>query len=227
MLGGPIERELGAARTAALFLGLALASTLSEFLLLRGGVGLSGVCFGLVAYVWAVRRQDAAAFESVHPRVVPFFAAWFFVCIALTVTDVFPVGNLAHGAGAALGALVGSGRVRPSIALVVSLVALAGTARPFLNRPGVRAEEYALQAYEDLLRGKDERALGRARTAAEIDPSSAYAWYLLGIAYQRTEVFVLALRAYERAEELDPRQVDDVDMETLRDYVAEFLDEPR
>jgi hypothetical protein len=70
-------------------------------------VGLSGVIYGLVGILWMGRLRHPE-FELVcHRSIVQFFVFWFFFCIVMTYAGLWPVANVAHGAGLVFGFLYG------------------------------------------------------------------------------------------------------------------------
>src|SRR4051812_5856502 len=107
VLGTVLEEVYGHARTAALVVLFAVVSMAAEFALFDGGVGLSGVNYGLVGLLWVLSKRDRRFVDAMDQRTVNLMVAWFFFCIALTVTKVEPIANVAHGMGALLGVLVG------------------------------------------------------------------------------------------------------------------------
>src|SRR5262249_32117890 len=104
--GTVLERALGSWRYVALVGLLASVSAAAEYALVVSGVGLSGVLYGLLGFMWA-RRTDPQYQRVVRPQTVQLFVAWFFVCVLLTLTGIWRVGNVAHAAGAATGVLLG------------------------------------------------------------------------------------------------------------------------
>src|SRR5436309_2497422 len=78
-----------------------------EFGFSDGGVGLSGVGYGLFGLLWILSKRDHRFADAVDARTIQTFIIWFFVCIATTIMHVMQVANIAHGGGAALGILTG------------------------------------------------------------------------------------------------------------------------
>ncbi len=121
----------------------AIISSAAEIALFRGGIGLSGVVYALVAMIYVVQQKDPRFAGVVTSKTAKLFAVWFVVCIFLTVFDIMAVGNVAHGVGALSGAMIGWAAVsekskRPMhIAAIVGLavVSLVGAtiARPYVN----------------------------------------------------------------------------------------------
>ena len=103
VFGTLIEEVYGHAKTLALIILFAFGSGPLEFAFTVGGIGLSGVVYGLFGLLWVVSRHDDRFHEAVDERTIQLFIIWFFVCIATTWFGIFPVANVAHGAGLVLG----------------------------------------------------------------------------------------------------------------------------
>jgi membrane associated rhomboid family serine protease len=145
--GGALEARYGSLRTLLLFLMLAAGSSAAEFAIFRGGIGLSGVGFGLFGFLWMARRRTNEFDEVIDRRVIGGFVGWFFFCIASTYFGALRVANVAHGMGCLLGALAGAIATAPTpakrtawiVALLVALgitVACATVFRPIVNLGG-------------------------------------------------------------------------------------------
>jgi membrane associated rhomboid family serine protease len=85
--GTALERALGSWRYAALVAGLESVSAAAEYALFVGGVGLSGVLYGFLGFLW-VRRRDARFQPLVQPATVLALVFWFFLCVVLTVAEI-------------------------------------------------------------------------------------------------------------------------------------------
>jgi GlpG protein len=228
-LGSYVEREFGHVRTSLLFVCLAAGSGAAEFAFLEGGVGLSGVVYGLFGLLWVLHLRDIRFHDAMDVRIVNLFVGWFFLCIALTFTGVMPVANVAHGVGAALGALLGwvitsRGALRIAgsaivVAMLALMVAAATIGRPYVNLSPHRGRDEAALGYDALSRGDHEMAIQWFREATAMDPADSASWFDLGIAYQHKKLYPEALYAYERAHKLAPedRQIADA-YENLRDW---------
>src|SRR5687768_7508133 len=106
-LGPLIERKLGGAQFSLLYLTLAVSSGGFAFATEGSGYGLSGVVYGLYGFALTARRRDEDYSPIVNQNATILLAGWFVLCIALTYTGFWSVGNVAHGAGALVGALLG------------------------------------------------------------------------------------------------------------------------
>jgi membrane associated rhomboid family serine protease/Tfp pilus assembly protein PilF len=217
VFGTLIEEVYGHIRTAALMLFLAAVSSAAEYAFFQGGVGLSGVGYGLFGMLWVLSRKDPRFVGAVDANTAWLFVGWFFLCIALTVADVWSVGNVAHGAGAAFGFLLGwcvvARRWRPVVAGVVGLLVVviwlaASVGRPYVNLSRHLGAELAYLGYQDLEAGHNERALELYRQAVEQDDQQADWWFNLGVACQRLQRDEEASDAYQRAYDLKPRKVE-------------------
>lgn len=113
IFGTLIEETFGHLKTAVLILLFAVGSSAWEFGLAIGGVGLSGVGYGLFGLIWMLSRYDKRFRDAIDRRTVQLFIGWFFFCIIATVTNIMPVANVAHGTGAILGILTGLAIARP------------------------------------------------------------------------------------------------------------------
>src|SRR3954471_12833535 len=142
IFGTLVEEIYGHARTAVLVVLFAVGSGALEFAFSDGGVGLSGVGYGLFGLLWILSKRDHRFADAIDARTIQTFIIWFFVCIATTVTNVMPVANIAHGGGAALGIPTGYAITHPqrrtafagAIVLLMSFSIWASTlGRPLVN----------------------------------------------------------------------------------------------
>ena len=208
-LGTILERSYGHLRFFGIVLILALGSSLAEFAVLNGGVGLSGIGYGLWAMLWVLQRRDPKFAGVLDPQTSQVFVGWFFLCIVLTVAAIMPVGNIAHGVGAALGALLGftvtsTGPAkgwRSAGVTVVILLSLIGSTLlwPRLNISADAQAEVERAGVNALYRSDNARAAKLLELSAHMKRAPAHAWYNLGIAYHRLGNYEAALGAYEHA----------------------------
>ena len=217
ILGTRVEAVYGHFKTLALIVVLAISSNSFEFAFSASGVGLSGVGYGLFGLLLVVADRDPRFAGALDKRTVNLFVAWFFICIFLTVTHVFNVGNVAHGAGGVLGALLGYADLNPRRRLLISgvvagliVLGVCGSTflRPYVNfsnRGGYEEEKWG---YDELMANRNQEALRWLRDAVKYQPKMALFWENLGIAYQRLNHMSEAVNAYERAYELEPTNPD-------------------
>lgn len=210
--GTLVERVYGHLRCAGIFLLLAFGSSLAEFTVFSGGVGLSGVGYGLWGMLWVLEKRDPRFAEAVDYQTSRLFVFWFFLCIALTILNVMPVANVAHGVGAGMGALLGlaagsQGAVKwKSIAglVAVLILGLAGSTVfwPWVNLSADAEPEVESAAWEALNQNQDTNAVRLLEIATRMRHAPARAWYNLGIAYSRVERYDQALGAFEHAAQM-------------------------
>ena len=109
-LGSMIEGRQGTGRFAVLVLVLAVFSNFCQFALAGPNfLGMSGVVYGLLGYVWMRGKFDPASGLAIHPTTVTMMVVWFF----LGLTGFMRMANGAHGGGLVLGVVWGWLASRP------------------------------------------------------------------------------------------------------------------
>jgi membrane associated rhomboid family serine protease len=214
VFGALIEESFGSLAMLGLCLVLQGGSAAAEWAVARGGVGLSGVGYGLFGFLWVLSRWNTRFADVIDRQTIQLFIGWFFFCIVLTVFDVYPVANVAHAMGAMLGVMIGftvtgrSGKRLVWGGATVLLLAITTTCSTVL-RPKVNfsayggLEEFQL-GYDALNAGQYEAAaihLRRATAYRRTDPAD---WFDLGIAEQRLGHQAAAADAYRRALAMTP-----------------------
>jgi GlpG protein len=215
VFGTFVEGIFGHWRMLALLFLFAVPSSAAEYALSTGGVGLSGVVYGLFGMLWVLSRRDIRFASSVDARTIAMFVAWFFLCIAATTAHIMEIGNVAHAAGAAVGLLLGAAIVAQggwrkittgaTAAFVLFCLTGALVARPYINRVADIGGELAYLGYRDLERGQYESSIRLFNQALERNGRQGGWWYNLGVAYSRLNRHQEALGAFEQAVECDPR----------------------
>jgi membrane associated rhomboid family serine protease len=209
VFGTLVEREFGHWKMAAIVLLLGFGSSLAEFTVFSGGVGLSGVGYGLWGMLWVLERRDARFAGSVDRNTSNLFVVWFFLCIALTYAGIMPVANVAHGVGAITGALLGlaassRGALKwqsaAGVALVIGL-GLAGSTVlwPRFNLSGTVEAEIERAGLDALEKNQVREGVRLLERATRIRGAPARAWYNLGVGYLELGDDVSALAAFEHA----------------------------
>jgi membrane associated rhomboid family serine protease len=212
VFGTLIEQVYGHIKTAALIILLAAGSNALEYAFASGGVGLSGVDYGLFGLLWVVSGRDERFRDAVDRNTVQLFVVWFFLCIVLTITNVMRVGNIAHGTGAVLGALVGWTITQPerrflaaasacSLTLFGLWAATAG--RPKINLSGVGAHDECFLGYTELQADHKQEAMAWFREAVRYRNVPRECWTSFGVANERLHNYQAALAAYRKASEMD------------------------
>jgi membrane associated rhomboid family serine protease len=157
VFGGVLERRFGSYRFLGLIVLLAYVSAMPEFLYDNynqpvdqqiGGVGFSGVGYGLFGMLWVGRRWRGELREVCDEGTVRLFIGWFFLCIVLTYLNMMPVANIAHGTGCLFGVLYGLAVFTPrhrrrwiALAVVASGLVLS----TLIAFPGHRGYEHIRQ----------------------------------------------------------------------------------
>jgi len=194
--GTKVEDEFGHAATLGIITLLAIGSMAAELAIFRGGIGLSGVGYGLFGMLWVLGRTDPRFRDTVDHSVVELMFGWLLVCIVLTMADVWHVGNVAHCAGCFLGALLGwtigarglGRRLRNGAVLAgVFLLFVAGgtVARPYVCLSNEAGDEYARRADLALSAGNLDRAIDLYEMAVAMNPNEDHWWTSLAGAYKR------------------------------------------
>jgi membrane associated rhomboid family serine protease len=215
VFGTLLEEVYGHVKTAALVLLFAVGSMMAEYALFIGGVGLSGVGYGFVGLLWVLSRRDRRFFDAVDTRTVNVFVVWFFICIALTISKVQPVANVAHGVGALLGVLVGVAlaekrAARRGLAVLGVVAVFAGSfagatrLRPRVNLSSSAGQQSAADAYRALEEGRNEEAARLYQEAVKLSHDNEAYWFNLGVARERLGQYEASLVAFKRALELEP-----------------------
>jgi membrane associated rhomboid family serine protease/Tfp pilus assembly protein PilF len=214
-LGARVEHVFGRGRYVAILLLIAIVSSAAQYAVSSGGVGLSGVVYGVFGLMYAMRARHPVFAQVTGPQTVQLLAAWFVVCIVLTLADVMRVGNVAHGSGAVIGWLIGRAcaetrerRVRwTAIAAAATVVSLAGAtvARPWLGGAAGDADMHARAGYEAMTRQDYAAAARELELAAKSPTVRPQTLANLGMCYQHLGRDSEALPFYRRAAAMDPR----------------------
>ncbi|MGF1579017.1 MAG: rhomboid family intramembrane serine protease [Gemmataceae bacterium] len=218
VFGTLVEKVFGQWKTALLLLLFAVGSSAAEYAIYRGGVGLSGVGYGLFGMLYILSREDERFEGAVDPITTLLFLAWFVLCCILTWLQVLHVGNVAHGMGLILGVFTGlmiarRGGLRvaygTAIGFLTTSVLLAGSVfRAQVNFDRQAGKDIAYYAYQQLVRGRNETAARYYRDALAVDPSRSRWWYNLFVALKRMDQPDKSREALEKAVEQAPTNED-------------------
>jgi len=210
--GTLVERVYGHLKCAGIFLLLAFGSSLADFALSSGGVGLSGVGYGLWGLLMVLEQRDARFADAVDRQTNQLFIFWFFLCIVLTIINVMPVANVAHGAGAVLGILLGlavAGKrsvrwpSRAGLTALMILILLGATVFwPKANFSSDAEAQVEHDGLEALDRGDVPHAVKLLEVSAHMRNAPARAWYNLGVACLQADRYSDALAAFKHAAQM-------------------------
>jgi membrane associated rhomboid family serine protease len=211
--GARVEARYGHLATLAMLGGFAAVSAVAEYALFDGGVGLSGVGYGLLGLLMIVHRRDPELADTVDLRTIGLFTIWFGICILTTVSGVMPVANVAHAAGwlAGLGlglAITGHPVRRASataacIALAIASWLGASVWRPAINLSHNAGQTSAWLGAKALDDGDPNAAVDHYTRALSLNERGAWR-YNYGLALWEVGDREGATRALERAVELEP-----------------------
>ena len=230
VFGTLLEERFGHTHFALIVILLALGSSGAEWAFAFGGVGLSGVGYGLFGMLVVLSRYDTRFSNAIDLQTVLLFVGWFFLCIFMTFQNIMPVANVAHGAGAILGLILGWIVVCPRnrrsvpiaiLAVVMILIGLGCTTfRPLINFSRDAPAEYAYAADIAFKDDRDDLAEAYLVQAVRFRAAAASHWYNLGVARWHLKHFADAVQPVQHAVELDPsnKQFE----ETLRKF-KEYL----
>lgn len=213
VFGTVVERDFGHLAMAVFVVIVGGISSLAEYAVFKGGVGLSGVGYGLFGMLWVLSKRDPRYQYILTPQIMQLFVGWFFLCIVLTYADVMRVANIAHGMGAVMGGLVGwmaaahaqeRRLAATSTGACCVLVLLAATwGQPYLKLDG-RASDHEMLAMRAFDQEDFNQAAYHFSQAVASQPDNARLWYNLGVAYSRLGDLPSTADAYTRAYELEP-----------------------
>lgn len=211
--GQILEPVLGLVAMVGVFVLLGFTSSAAQWALDGGGVGLSGIGYGLFGILWALDRYHPSFHGVIRRDIINLFVVWFFLCIAATQLGVMNIANIAHGTGAVVGGLLGTalspkGMKRGGTwallgTLTLAIVLGSTVGRPYVNRSLERRIELhkaALLAFDE---ADPSRAADLLQQAISIEDEDYVAWHNLGLAYTRLGKEVEAVEAFERAEVLE------------------------
>ena len=208
--GTLVEDVFGHIKTLAIFVLFAVAASGAEYALLVGGIGLSGIGYGLFGFLWVLSSRDPRFEGDIDLNTIGILVGWFFFCILLTIGG-YPIANVAHGrpSPALLGWAITPSprRVLASIALTLFVAAaIAGStvARPWINLSADGGLAEGVLAYDALVAGRNEEAIRWSRDAIRMQPRDAGYWFNMGIAYDRLNRHAEAMTAFKRAHDIEP-----------------------
>jgi membrane associated rhomboid family serine protease len=209
--GTVVEIAWGHARTIALFVLFAVGSGAAQYGLSHGGIGLSGVGYGLFGMLWVLSKRHPQFRGVVDRRTAVLFIVWFFLCIAATALGLVHIGNVAHGVGGLSGWCVGTaiasrgarriGAIAATVVLLVASLAAATVLRPVVNFSDTPNSASHHRGDAALDAGRNEEAAMHYRRALADD--KPWTWHNYGIALSRAGDDAGALEAYRRAMQVE------------------------
>lgn len=230
--GSILEPVLGMVPMIGVVLLLGLTSSGAQWAFDGGGVGLSGVGYGLFGILWALDRYHPNFRGVLSEDLVKLFVIWFFICIIATRMGAMQIANIAHGVGAVVGGLFGltltplgmkrrvAWLILGGLTLGISLASTIG--RPYVNFSEHRVWELNFDAYAALEANELNRAAELYLQAISMDEENAHSWHNLGVTYGRLGKWSKAMEAIERAEELERLNPPEEESPEGRGFFGEF-----
>jgi len=214
IFGTYIERAFGHVATVALIIALAAVSSTAQYAVSAGGIGLSGVGYGMLGFLWATARLDRRYSDAMDDRTMKLFLIWGGLCIVLTALGIWRIANMAHAAGLVAGVLLGGTRAgapgrRPLAAMflmALTSAALLGatTLRPRTALFDRGAIGLCYSGWQALGSDDDALALALLEDAAGYPEVSAGCRFNYGIALSRAGRVGESATVFERAVAEDP-----------------------
>lgn len=106
-LSAPLERHFGWRKMLLLFAVLAVGSGAAQFLTGDPGIGLSGVFYGYFGLIIAAGKCPGGPRITLPPRDILVILIWFVLCIVMSATGEWGIGNASHAAGLIIGVGMG------------------------------------------------------------------------------------------------------------------------
>lgn len=220
ILGTQIEEALGHVKAFALIVVLAVGSASAQFALSDGGIGLSGVGYGQVGFLFVMARFDPRLRGAIDRRTLILFGGWFVFCIVTTQLGLWRIANVAHGSGFVLGMLLGAAvaPLRPVVRGIAAFgfavtfaASLAGAAwwRPYVNLSPTAGHDDAYRGWRALDEDHYELAAKHLERALAVSPDDAGSWVNYGIVLEHLPDHpaldgVTPFECYRRATAADP-----------------------
>jgi len=208
-----LEAMFGTIFYSLILVGLALGSSAAELALGGPSIGLSGIGFGSFGLMWALGRWHPKCRGLLDRRVAEAFGAWFLLCIGLTWFDLYPIANVAHGAGFLIGALLGwamsarGGRgVKRGMALVLLCVLITTLLYPPVRlavNADARARDLFERGFSALVDEEWDAARELYEAFVELEPDMSAGWNNLALAYHELGRHGDSTRAAQRCELLE------------------------
>jgi GlpG protein len=208
VLGGTLERLLGAPRWLAFFLASAVTSSGLQ-LGSSGvtGIGMSGVVYAMFGFLWVAARRRPELRRVLARNTVYLFFFWLVGCVVADAAGIVEIGNMAHVSGLLFGALFGLAHVtspprrRWGLAAAAGLLALSIVPLFWCPWSFYWVAHRAVQAHERADYAKAIRYYERSLEMA-VDPvwslrNLAWAYYATGVR-ERFTATMIHLRKIDR-----------------------------
>lgn len=214
--GSVLEERWGSLKLLGVFVLLSAGSMAAEHAILDGGIGLSGIGYGLFGILLASSRLDPRRADDMDAGTAQVFIVWGIICVVTTMMGIMNVANIAHGMGLLLGLLIGAAAFAPDaprrlaaavgapLAAAICVAAAHPAIRPLVNISSTSGEDEAYHGWIALEENRDTQGLELYLRSIELGRPQASRFYNLGIALQRNGDLAAAGRSFARAYELEP-----------------------
>jgi GlpG protein len=208
IFGSALERYLGSGMYLLFFLAAAVVSAGMELAFAgETGIGLSGVVFAIVGFLWWRGREVPELATLVNAQVARLFLVWLVFCFVMTVIKVWMVANAAHLGGLLFGvSAAGASRFSSRRALFrfAATGLLAVSLVPLFWSPWL-ARRVAYEAYVRQTKGDLPAAItGYERCLAMGFEEKEWALYNLAMAYGKAGDEKRFLSTVERLRRVSP-----------------------
>lgn len=212
ILGGRLEKAIGALRLLAFFLAAAVIS--SGIQLAAGGttgIGASGVVYAIFGFMWMTKNHFESFKEVLPERTVIIFVAWLFICLASTLLKIWEVGNAAHFSGLFFGIVVAEQFIlkrKVYLAKIAGAILLCAAVIPLFWCPW-SVHWVSRRAYQAHSKKDYATAISYYRRSLELGQDPAWVWTNLAIAYKEAGAesdYEEAVKNLEKIDENAARQ---------------------
>jgi membrane associated rhomboid family serine protease len=185
ILGRALERSVGPLRWLLFFVMAAWVSSGIQFLTGDPGIGMSGVGYALFGFGWRARERMSEFAKIITQKTVQLFLVWLVLCIVMTYTGIYAVGNGAHIGGMLFGMAVAEAFVcRRRVALMlVNLGALGLLATLPLFWCPWSVTWVSFQANKAMVKHDYSAAIGWYQRALQLGQEPAFVWANLAQIY--------------------------------------------
>ncbi|AMV30945.1 Rhomboid protease GlpG [Pirellula sp. SH-Sr6A] len=207
VLGSRLERSIGSLLFLLFFAISAFVSSSFELALSDStGIGASGVVYAFFGFMW-VARGKYTLFEEVLPaNTIWLFVGWLFVCLSLSLADIWEVGNASHFSGIFFGASIAAAcTLRPyRVLAVITAGTLLAASLMFCVWCPWSVTWLSNRAYKAHVAGRYLDAIEAYSQLIQREPEYAWAFQNRSYAYQAVGDNDQAERDMETAIQLDP-----------------------
>jgi GlpG protein len=207
VLGSRLERSIGSLLFLLFFVASAFVSSAFELALSDStGIGASGVVYAFFGFMWLARGKYPLFEEVLSSNTIWLFVGWLFICLALSLAQIWEVGNASHFSGILFGASIAAAWVlRPYRPLAVAAAgALLAASVMFCVWCPWSITWLSNEAYKAHAAGRYVDAIEAYTRIIQREPEYAWAFQNRSFAYQAVGNEDKAEKDMETALQLDP-----------------------